>query len=205
MPHSLYCWAVDGQEAGAAGTCCAPLTEPGRPAPLPSVPFGLDFLPAAPWKLHPVSPLHLWCYSIFPTFEMKRQVLRGEVACPSQLASKGRSPDSQPALSPSTARPGPGDDRKKGICQGWLACTHLEKAKAETLLGAEDWKTPHFWLGLSVGLLPTPQSLAGIRRPVTLPSQGLMVRKPWTGTRATTVFRFFTCTPHGPGGCLLEG
>ena len=135
---------------------CAPLTEPGRPAPLPSVPFGSDFLPTAPWKLRPVSPLHLWCYSIIPTFEMKRQVLRGEVACPSQLASKGRSPDSQPALSPSTACPGPGDDRKKGICQGWPACAHVEKAKAETLLGAEDWKTPPFLVGSLVGLLPHP-------------------------------------------------
>lgn len=142
-------------------------------------------LPSAPWKLHPVSPLHSQCYSIIPTFEM-RQVQRGEVACPSQLASKGRSPDPEPALSPSTARPGTGDDRRKGIRQGRPACAHVEEAKAETLLGAENWKTPpHFLLGLSLwNFSPAPQSLAGIRQPVTLPSQGLMVRKPWTGTRA---------------------
>lgn len=96
VPHSLRHWAVEGWEAGAAGTCRAPLTEPltepRRPASLPSARFGSDSLPSAPWKLYPVSPLHLWCYSIIPTFEM-RQVQRGEVACSSQLASKGRSPD----------------------------------------------------------------------------------------------------------------
>lgn len=88
MPHSLRHWAVEGREAGLGGTCHVPLTEPRRPAPLPSIPFGSDCLPSAPWKLHRVSPLHLRCYSIIPTFEM-RQVQRGEVACPSQLASKG--------------------------------------------------------------------------------------------------------------------
>lgn len=156
MPHSLHRWAVEGREAGAAGTCRAPLTEPGRPAPLPRVPCGSDSLPATPWTLHPVPPLHLWCYSSIPTFEMKRQVLRGEVACPCQLASKGRSPDSRPALSPCTAHPGAGDDRKEGICQGWPACAHVDKAKAETLLGAEDWKAPiSGWVSLC-GTSPPP-------------------------------------------------
>lgn len=162
-------------------------------------------LPSAPWKLHPVSPLHSQCYSIIPTFEM-RQVQRREVACPSQLASKGRSPDPEPALSPSTARPGTGDDRRKGIRQGRPACAHVEEAKAETLLGAENWKTPPPFLvgSLSVELLPCP-SESGWNKTTSYPAfSGADGQEAMDWHQGATVFTFFTCTPRGPGGGLLE-
>ena len=76
-----------GRKQVQLGPVMRPSLSPGDQLRSLASPLG-QTLPSAPWKLHPVSPLHFQCYSSIPTFEM-RQVQRGDVACPSQLASKG--------------------------------------------------------------------------------------------------------------------
>lgn len=86
------------------------------------------------------------------------------------------SPDSQPALSPSTAGLGLVMIARRGSARSWPACTHMDKAEAETLLGQKIGRPISGWVSLC-GTSPYP-SESGWTRPVALPSQGLLVRKP---------------------------
>lgn len=80
----------------------------------------------------------------------------------------------------------------------------MEEAKAETLLGAENWKTPPFLVGsLSVELLP---SESGWNKTTSYPAfSGADSQEAMAWHQGATVFTIFTCTPRGPGGGLLEG
>ena len=64
---------------------------------------------------------------------------------------------------------------------------------------------PHFWLGLSLWYFsPAPQS--GWNKTTSYPAfSGADGQEAMDWYQGATVFTFFTCTPCGPGGGLLEG